>query len=70
MALLALMLLYLSTSVMYFIHIYMHILISYKFLSIHLYTEEVVIYVKQQEKQDNIGAKVGFLDVIEPINMM
>ena len=55
---------------MYFIHIYMHILISYKFLSIHLYTEEVVIYVKQQEKQENIGAKVGFLDVIEPINMM
>ena len=37
---------------------------------LHLYTEEVVIYVKQQEKQDNIGAKVGFLDVIEPINMM
>ena len=36
---------------------------------LHLYIEEVVIYVKQQEKQENIGAKVGFLDVIEPINM-
>ena len=39
-------------------------------MSPHLSTEEVAIYVKQEEKQENIGVKVGFLDIIEPINMM
>ena len=36
---------------------------------LHLYTEDVAIFVKQMEKQESIGAKVDFLGSIVVINM-